>query len=86
MDARLQRLFGQLSGAERDLEKCVALQANHGKAHWALAEMLPRGPVDNHVVRLRAQLPLAAKGTLQEEMLALALFRELDDMWVPKGA
>jgi tetratricopeptide (TPR) repeat protein len=78
--ALAQRLFGQLSGAERDLEKCVALQANHGKAHWALAEMLPRGPVDNHVVRLRAQLPLAAKGTLQEEMFALALFRELDDM------
>jgi tetratricopeptide (TPR) repeat protein len=78
--ALAQRLFGQLSGAERDLEKCIALQANHGKAHWALAEMLPRGPVDNHLTRLRAQLPLAARGTLQEEMFALSLFRELDDM------
>jgi tetratricopeptide (TPR) repeat protein len=78
--ALAQRLFGQLSGAERDLEKCVALNPGHGKAHWALAEMLPRGPVDNHVARLQAQLSLSTPGSGQEEMLALALFRELDDL------
>ena len=84
--ALAQRTFGQLGGAERDLEKCIALNASHGKAHYALAEMLPRGPVDNHVVRLRAQLPLAATGTLQEEMLSLALYRELDDLGRPEEA
>jgi hypothetical protein len=49
--ALAQKHFGQLAGAERDLEKCLALNPAHGKAHWALAEMLPRGPVDNHVRR-----------------------------------
>ena len=78
--ALAQRQFGQISGAERDLEKCVALNPGHGKAHWALAEMLPRGPVDNHVARVGAQLSLSTPGSGQEEMLALALFRELDDM------
>ena len=78
--AQAQRLFGQLAGAERDLEKCVELNPGHGKAHWALAEMLPRGPVDNHVGRLRRQLSLAPPGTGLEELLALSLFRELDDL------
>ena len=84
--ALAQRLFGQYSGAERDLEKCIALHAAHAKAHWALAEMLPRGPIDNHVARLRAQLSIAKPGSIQEETFALALFRELDDMGQPGEA
>jgi tetratricopeptide (TPR) repeat protein len=78
--ALAQKLFGLLGGAERDLEKCIAHNPGHGKAHWALAELMPRGPVDNHVARLRAQLELTAPGSLQEEMLSLSLFRELDDL------
>ena len=84
--ALAQRLFGHLGEAERDLEKCVALNAAHAKAHWALAELLPRGPIDNHIVRLRAQLDIAKPGSSQEEMLALSLFRELDDLGRPEEA
>ena len=78
--ALAQKLFSQFAAAERDLEKCIGLQPAHGKAHWALAEMLPRGPVDNHVPRLQAQLALAPAGSAQEELFALALFKELDDL------
>ena len=78
--ALAQKHFGQLEGAERDFEQCLAFNPGHGLAHWALAEMLPRGPSDNHVPRLRAQLQLAAPGSVQEEVFALSLFRELDDL------
>jgi tetratricopeptide (TPR) repeat protein len=78
--ALAQKQFGLLSGAERDLEKCLELNPAHGKAHWALAELLPRGPVDNHVPRLRAQLQRAQPGSGLEELLALSLFKELDDL------
>jgi hypothetical protein len=42
--------------------------------------MLPRGPVDNHVGRLRARLEITRPGSVQEEVFALTLFRELDDL------
>jgi len=78
--ALAHKVFGLVAGAERDLERCIALNPAHGKAHWTLAEMLPRGPVDNHVDRLRAQSQLAPPGTAREEILSLSLFRELDDL------
>lgn len=78
--ALAQKEFGLLAGAERDLERCLQSRPGHGKAHWTLAQMLPRGPVDNHVARLREQLELAPAGGAQEEMLSLALFKELDDL------
>ena len=78
--ALAQQQFGLYEGAERDLETCIALNPAHGKAHFALAEMLPRGPADNHVERLRAQLQLAPPRSAQEEFLSLSLFRELDDL------
>lgn len=78
--ALAHRTFGQLESAERDLERCLELQPAHAKAHWTLAELAPRGLSDNHVVRLREQIALAQPGTQQEELLALALFRELDEL------
>ena len=74
------KIFGQVAAAERDLERCVELEPGHGKAHWALAELGQRSPQDNHVARLREQLALAPPGTTQEELLALSLFKELDDV------
>jgi Tfp pilus assembly protein PilF len=78
--ALAHRIFGQIAAAERDLERCVELDPAHGKAHWALAELAQRGPTDNHVARLRAQLARVPAGTTQEELLALSLFKELDDL------
>jgi tetratricopeptide (TPR) repeat protein len=78
--ALAEQQFGLRESAERDLEACIALNPAHGKAHFALAEMQPRGPLDNHVERLRAQLQLASPGSAQEEFLSLSLFRELDDL------
>jgi tetratricopeptide (TPR) repeat protein len=78
--ALAQKVFGQLDAAERDLERCVQLQPDHGKAHWALAELVQRGPADHHVDRLTALLGSCPPGTAQEELLALSLFKELDDL------
>ncbi|MEO8161146.1 MAG: tetratricopeptide repeat protein [Arenimonas sp.] len=78
--ALAHKQFGQLEAAQRDLEQCIALNPSHGKAHWALAELQTRGPADNHLARLRAQLSGAPVGSGQEELLALSLFKELDDL------
>ena len=80
------RELGQLDEAERELERCLDLQPAHGKAHWALASMRPRSQADNHVARLRGQLAAAVGGSPQEELLALSLFKELDDLGAPEAA
>ena len=74
------RQFDQLDGAERDLERCVELQPAHGKAHWTLAAMRRQEPGHNHVERLHAQLAGTVPGSTHEELFALSLFKQLDDL------
>ena len=76
--ALAHRQFGQIDAAERDLEECLRRQPGHAKAHWALATLRGQDLAGNHVPRLRRLLDNAPPG--QEEILALALFKELDDM------
>lgn len=76
--AMASRQFGLLDAAEQDLETCLSLQPSHAKAHWMLAGLRTQDLVGNHLVRLRGQLESAGRGN--EELLALSLFKELDDL------
>lgn len=76
--ALARRQFGQLEAAEADLEACLERQPTHAKAHWALANLRGHDLAGNHVVRLRRLLEHAPPA--QAETLALALFKELDDL------
>jgi tetratricopeptide (TPR) repeat protein len=66
--------------AERDLEACLKAQPAHVKAHQALAELRPATAERNHVERLQGLLAALAPQQVGEEWLALALFKELDDL------
>lgn len=76
--ALAHRQFGQVEAAAADLEACLARQPGHAKAHWSLATLRGQDLAGNHVARLRRQLDNALPG--HEEVLALALFKELDDL------
>lgn len=78
--ALAQQQFGNLDSAERDLESCLALAPEHAKAHWTLAAMKTQDKDHNHVQRLRERLALTVRSTPEDEWLALALFKELDDL------
>ena len=76
--ALAHRQFGQVEAAERDLEACLALDSQHPRAHWTLATLRGQDLAGNHVARLRQRLAQTAPA--QQEVLALALFKELDDL------
>ena len=76
--ALARKLFGLVEAAEQDLETCLQLQPSHAKAHWMLAGLRTQDLVGNHQQRLRRQLGSARNN--DKEMLALALFKELDDL------
>lgn len=74
-----QRQFGFIDAAEADLEACVAIRPLHAKAHWNLSALKPWSSGDNHVERLSRCLR-GVHGAADEELLSLALFKELDDL------
>lgn len=76
--AMARKQFGLVEAAEQDLETCLSLQPSHAKAHWMLAGLRTQDLVGNHLARLRRQLD-GARGS-DEELLALSLFKELDDL------
>lgn len=66
--------------AERDLEACLQAQPAHVKAHYALSELRPASAERNHLERLQGLLASLAPQQAGEEWLALARFKELDDL------
>lgn len=78
--ALAQKQFGFADAAEPDLETCIKLSPDHAKAHWTLAVLRPQDQMHNHIARLRACLARSTRGTSDDELLALALFKELDDL------
>ena len=76
--AMARKQFGLVEAAEQDLETCLSLQPSHAKAHWMLAGLRTQDLVANHLARLRRQLENVRGGN--EEMIALSLFKELDDL------
>jgi len=78
--ALAHKQFGQSDAAERDLESCIALKPGHAKAHWMLSTLRTQDLGCNHLQRLRAQLDRTDRSPGEQELLALALFKELDDL------
>ncbi|MCX7041954.1 MAG: sulfotransferase [Gammaproteobacteria bacterium] len=76
--AMARKQFGLPDAAEEDLETCLSLDPSHAKAHWMLAGLRTQDLVGNHIVRLRQQLDRSREGN--QELLALSLFKELDDL------
>ena len=72
--------FGARALAKSDFESCLRLSPGHAKAHWAMADIETQSAQENHVARLRGQLALTGPATVQEELIGLALFKELDDL------
>ena len=78
--------FGLPEEAERDFEHCLSLDPAHAKAHWALATLRTQDLASNHLQRLRDRLLVKPESPADEEFLALALSKELDDMSDLDGA
>ena len=76
--ALANRQFDRIEASAQDLEACLALQPGHAKAHWILSTLRGQDLAGNHLPRLRQRL--AAAPNHERETLALALFKELDDL------
>ncbi|RZA21646.1 MAG: sulfotransferase family protein [Lysobacteraceae bacterium] len=71
---------GDIDGAERAYEACLALDSKYWKAHLALAQLRKRHAGDNHLPRLRALLGQVTADAAGLMYLNLALAKELEDM------
>ncbi|MFT3806254.1 sulfotransferase [Arenimonas sp.] len=74
------RALDRNADAEKHLETCLQLQPRHAKAHLALAELRVQNAAYDHVERLRQRWLSRAVEEGGEEFVALALYRELDDL------
>lgn len=74
------RALDRNADAEKHLETCLQLQPRHAKAHLALAELRPHDAAYDHVERLRRRWLSHSIEEGGEELVALALYRELDDL------
>lgn len=71
---------GDLEGAERELEACLALDPRYWKAHLSLAQLRRQTTSQNHLDRLQSLLPEVAGDTNGELFLNLAISKELEDL------
>lgn len=70
---------GDLQGAERELEACIALAPHYWKAHLALSQLRRQTASRNHIARLQGLLE-QARGDEPGLFLHLALAKELEDL------
>lgn len=70
---------GDLEGAERELERCIALAPRFWKAHLALAQLRRQTPEHQHLERLQGLVAQADDDEAQL-YLQLALAKEYDDL------
>ena len=71
---------GDMDGAERELEQCLALDPQYWKAHLSLAQLRRQTSATNHVMRLEALLPEIDGNTRGELFVNLALSKEYEDL------
>jgi tetratricopeptide (TPR) repeat protein len=76
--ANVLRYLGDMPGAEREYEACLALSPGFADAHWALATHARAQPPLVRVPRIREALKQAADTGLAQAHLFYALFREYD--------
>lgn len=72
--------MGDIQGAIRECETCIALDPGFWKAHLTLAQLSKQSPEDNHVGRLLALLPKGEGNPEAELYLNLALEKEYEDL------
>ena len=78
--AQARKVCERMADAEADLEACLAIDPGNTQAHWLLADLHRWDENHNHVDRLQAILRKATTGNPEEDLLAYALFKELDDL------
>lgn len=73
---------GDIEGAERELETCLALDTCYWRAHLTLAQLRRWTPTDNHVGRLQALLTQHENGPddRASTCLNMALAKECEDL------
>jgi tetratricopeptide (TPR) repeat protein len=71
---------GDLDGAERELEACIALNPNHWRAHHSLSQLRKQTPGSNHVERLTALADRSRGKVTATTFLNIALAKELEDL------
>ena len=76
--ANVLRYLGDMRGAEREYEACIAMAPDFADAHWSLATHARAATPGARVPRVRAALARAAQGSVEQAHLCYALFRELD--------
>lgn len=76
--ANVLRYVGDMQGAERGYEACIAIAPTFADAHLALATHSHAQPAFARIPRLRDALSCSAKDGLEEAQLSYALFHELD--------
>jgi tetratricopeptide (TPR) repeat protein len=74
------KFLGRFNAARDAYEACLALDAHHARAHWALAQLAPATPADNRVERLERLLDSGSFDAREELLLRHALAKELEDL------
>ena len=70
---------GDIDGAERELEACLALEPDFWKAYLSLSQLRKQTKSSNHLERLETVLPKAAD-TMGQLCVNLAMSKELEDL------
>lgn len=76
--ANVLRYLGDMPGAEREYEACLALSPDFADAHWALATHARARPPLARIARIRAALENVPDDGIEQAHLFYALFREYD--------
>lgn len=76
--ANVLRYLGDLRGADREYERCLALSPDFPDAHWAVATHSKAQPPLARVHRVCAALARVESSGIEQAHLLYALFREYD--------
>ncbi|HSN00531.1 MAG TPA: sulfotransferase [Rudaea sp.] len=77
----VQLMFnGRLDEAERELDACLAMGTQYGRAAVTRARLRKQTAAHNHVADLRARIASAAPGSENLAAFEYALYKELDDL------
>ena len=77
----VQLLFnGRMNEAERELDACLAMGTQYGRAAVTRARVRKQTAASNHVADLRRRIAGAEPGSENQAAFAYALYKELDDL------
>jgi tetratricopeptide (TPR) repeat protein len=78
--ASILRIEGRIEEAIDTLERCIALDETHCKAHWMLASLQQQTLVSNHIPRLTRLRGRNDLGDTDRMLIAFALAKEFEDI------